>query len=597
MKKTSKPEISYLVQYVLPFLASQYGYPPPDDEENVKINEIPVRIASGIKKPDVVYYWQGIPVLLIEAKKEGKSDKDALDQALSYVRNFPTKEYSKSGYPPRYLIITIGKDNIILFERKYEIEEKNLKDWADKIDGILSFKDLLKEYGLSAGYVPQILPPRLFRYEFLHELMAIYNLNEDKKITRDVIFNVSSQILNYLEDPKNYTSRQPYVLLDRNKDRQAQIRQLFDQYDIIHSLNPNNAKEFRNFVLRSFQGGELDQYMTERCVIAFMSDLVEIQKDWKVLDFECGSGGFLAAAVEKGGIELNNLLGIDIDELPYIVSKTYLAIFFGKSGKADIASMPVKNANGLFYYENNWDLVIGNPAGSNIYPNNDIGKVLENLESDLDQNGRLDSFSEYNLSIQQAVRSAKVGGRICLILPEGFFSNSQDEVLRKYVANHCKILAIISLPRGVFKKGTTTKQAKKGSQSASMKMSILYAQKIKEVKDGEGVESDIDLNYPVFIANIEKPDSCRGEIKDWLEPILNIVFEQWKDWKEHGKLTEPSKETTNALKLPEFKLQPYYVQQKLPLATGVKSTETPKVLPKQKSTIKIDDSLKKLFKK
>lgn len=76
-EKNLRPEISYLVQSILPFLSTHYDYPDPEDYEHVKIDEVPVRIGSSIKKPDVVYYWDGVPVLLVEAKKEGKSENDA----------------------------------------------------------------------------------------------------------------------------------------------------------------------------------------------------------------------------------------------------------------------------------------------------------------------------------------------------------------------------------------------------------------------------------------------------------------------------------------------------------------------------------------
>ncbi len=234
---------------------------------------------------------------------------------------------------------------------------------------------------------------------------------------------------------------------------------------------------------------------------------------------------------------MENMLGIDIDELPFTIAKAYLALYFSKTGK-EIAQIPIKKTNGLFYLGYDWDLVVGNPAGSAKYEKNDIEKVLKNLEKDLDQDGKPDKPSEYNYSIQQAVRSCKVGGKICLVLPEGFFSNSQDEILREYVAKHCKILAIISLPRGVFKKGTSTKSIKSGSQTTSMKMSILYAEKSKPVVDREGVEIDVGiLQYPVFLANVTEPDSTAGSVCEWLEPRLNIVFEEWKKWQIENHLS------------------------------------------------------------
>ncbi|GAH19549.1 unnamed protein product [marine sediment metagenome] len=103
MENNKRSEISYLVQNILPLFTSQLGFPQPEDEQNTRINQIPVRIASSVKKPDIVYYWEGIPVFLIEAKKYGKSERDAIDQALSYIRNYPVN-YSKDGIRPRFLL-------------------------------------------------------------------------------------------------------------------------------------------------------------------------------------------------------------------------------------------------------------------------------------------------------------------------------------------------------------------------------------------------------------------------------------------------------------------------------------------------------------
>ncbi|MBM3714019.1 MAG: hypothetical protein FJW56_11420, partial [Actinobacteria bacterium] len=86
MTSNQRSEISYLIQNILPLFSSQLGFPSPEDEENIKIDQIPIRIASGVKKPDIIYYWEGIPVFLIEAKRDNKSEEDAKDQALSYIR-------------------------------------------------------------------------------------------------------------------------------------------------------------------------------------------------------------------------------------------------------------------------------------------------------------------------------------------------------------------------------------------------------------------------------------------------------------------------------------------------------------------------------
>ena len=130
--------------------------------------------------------------------------------------------------------------------------------------------------------------------------MAVYRDPEDDAITPVVVQKTSAQILSYLRDGQNFVSRQPYVSLDDSKDRQVHIRRIYNRYDLSASAGPELAREFRSFILRSFQGGTFNQYLTEQCVIAFMMDILgTISPEMTVLDFECGSGGFLAAAVRE----------------------------------------------------------------------------------------------------------------------------------------------------------------------------------------------------------------------------------------------------------------------------------------------------------
>src|SRR3989344_2697694 len=444
-------ENSYIANEILPLLASGFGYPI-HDSARVKINDVPIFRPSGARSGstiDIVYYHNGEPVLLVEAKREHRSHETALKQALDYLRNFPVshEEFAPSGMPPKFLATTVGRD--IKFYKWAIDYSKPIPDFLTEEVEIQRFSKLLEYYGLNEEYEARILDAKSFKADFFDELVAIFKTDtKEQKITADIIKKVSFQILNFLAYGEKFAGQPPYT--DLTIQGQKAIRDLFDRFNLTDSLGVDAAREFRRAVLRSFQGGGFNQYLTEQCVIAFMADLVGgFVPETRVLDFECGSGGFLAAAVERG-VGLENIRGADIEELPYIVAKTYLALYFKKTGEW-IDALPVKKENGLFDQGSSWDVIIGNPAGGNKYEHGDLVKIGRHLDRDLDRNGSLDdNFSEYNLSIQQAIVSANVGGKICLILPEGFFSNFQDEFLRKYVAKHCKVLAIVSLPRGVF---------------------------------------------------------------------------------------------------------------------------------------------------
>ncbi|MBI4824507.1 MAG: N-6 DNA methylase [Nitrospirae bacterium] len=534
-----RSESDYILNDIVPLL-TRFGYPNAGDHERIKVDTIPTFGATGKKSGsmDIVYYHEGEPLLLVEAKRKYKAHDAALKQAEYYIRNFPSdkKEYAKSGIPPRYIATTVGKEIKFYY---YKTDIKNgiaIRQISEPIE-ILRFDELLEKYGLVKGYKPKTLDAESFRKDFLNYLLDVYT-PEDRMITKDVIEKISLHILSYLQSQKTYTLNPPYSDLAGKLFKQELAQDLHRRFDLLGSLSPEVAKEYRSFILRAFQGTKLNQYLTEQCVIEFMFDLIgEINPDWKVLDFECGSGGFLAIAAERG-VPAENMLGIDIDELPCIIAKTYLALHFGKTGR-EIGRIPIKEGNGLLRHGNDWDLVVGNPAGSSLYGKNDIETVLKNLERDLNIDGKDDIFSEYNFSIQQAVRSCRVGGRICLVLPEGFFSNSQDEFLRRYVAKHCRVLAIVSLPRGVFKKGKTTKSMETKGQVATMKMSILYAEKLKLVIDGAGIDAAKEgFEYPVFMTNITSPESTAGEVCKWLKSRLNMVLNEWESWKWQHQLVK-----------------------------------------------------------
>lgn len=592
-------ENSYINNDILPFLASNFGYPI-HDAERVKINDVPIFRPSGGRSGstiDIVYYHNGEPVLLVEAKAENKTHEKALVQALRYLRDFPVdkKEYSVNGNFPKFVATTVEK-NIKFY--KWEIDySKQVPDFkAKEIDDIIPFEKLLKYYGLSEGYRPRILEPQNFKIDFFDELIAIFRYHKkEEKITKDVVKDVVYQIHNYLLNQQKYTGDYPYTELDLQG--QKAVRDLFKRFDFIASLGPDAAKEFREAILRSFQGEEFNQYLTEKSVIIFMISLIgKLDKNSKVLDFECGSGGFLATAIDQNNLGLENVMGIDIEDLPYIIAKTYFALHFRKFDE-ELNLVPIKKDNGLFYHGKNWDLVVGNPAGSSKYEHGNKDKIFENLNNDLNKDGRIDKISEYNLSIQQAIQSVRVGGKICLVLPEGVFSNSQDDFLRKYIAKHCRILAIISLPPGSFKRGTTVRSPKKGAQSASMKMSILYAEKIRAVKENEGLEIDIKhLNYPIFLVHINKVESRSGEISEWLEEKLNVVLEQWREWQNKAELEKIEKVITKFNREERIKNR----QKSLFSKTNVEKIEIKKKKLKKakpgKSETKISEFLEDLIK-
>ena len=91
------------------------------------------------------------------------------------------------------------------------------------------------------------------------------------------------------------------------------------------------------------------------------------------------------------------------------------------------------------------------------------------------------------LFIERNLNFIKPGGRMAIVLPQGRFNNSSDKDIREYLADHCRILAVVGLHGNVFKPHTGTKT------------SVLFVQKWDDK-----LCPRMD-DYPIFFATMKEP--------------------------------------------------------------------------------------------
>jgi type I restriction enzyme M protein len=91
------------------------------------------------------------------------------------------------------------------------------------------------------------------------------------------------------------------------------------------------------------------------------------------------------------------------------------------------------------------------------------------------------------LFIERNLDFLKSGGRMAVVLPQGRFNNSSDKNIRDFIAEHCRILAVVGLHGNVFKPHTGTKT------------SVLFVQKWDDV-----LCPKVD-DYPIFFATMQEP--------------------------------------------------------------------------------------------
>lgn len=292
------------------------------------------------------------------------------------------------------------------------------------------------------------------------------------------------------------------------------------------------------YLMSKAQKGEKGQYFTPRYVIDMCVKMMNPTVSDKIIDTACGSSGFTVHSIfkvwkdlrrEKGLEEgegftaaeriteerdfvRDNIFAIDFDEKTVRVART-LNLIAGdgqtnvlhlntlnysrwneitkqedwndtyNEGFKKLKKMQPKGSNDFSKF--NFDLIMANPPFAGDIKEQQILSHYELAKNDKGKwqkkVGRDILFIERNLNF------LKPGGRMAIVLPQGRFNNSSDKNIREFIAERCRILAVVGLHGNVFKPHTGTKT------------SVLFVQKW----DDELCPKKAD--YPIFFATMQKP--------------------------------------------------------------------------------------------
>ena len=175
-----------------------------------------------------------------------------------------------------------------------------------------------------------------------------------------------------------------------------------------------------------------------------------------------------------------------------------------------------------------FDVLMANPpfAGdikdSKIITKYELGKKWQNkkvkeggIEKVIQQHkGFVDKISRDILFIERNLNMLKPGGRMAIVLPQGRFNNSSDKAIRDFVAEHCRILAVVGLHGNCFKPHT------------GVKTSVLLVQKW----DNELCPKKGDYN--IFFATQREAGKDNSGEKVYETEIIPAVEPIYKTWKE-----------------------------------------------------------------
>lgn len=304
----------------------------------------------------------------------------------------------------------------------------------------------------------------------------------------------------------------------------------------LFNSNLDVVDEAFEYLMNRTSKGEKGQYFTPRYVIDMCVKMLNPQKEETIIDTAAGSCGFPVHTIfyvwhqilkEKGKSQSHLFTAEEkpIECIDYVNEKVFAIDFDKKAVRvartlnliAGDGQTNVLHLNTLDYErwgetqkEENWndtynegwkklkkirqnksdkffnfDILMANPpfAGdikeSRMLARYDLGKK---------ENGKYETkVGRDILFIERNLNFIKDGGRMAIVLPQGRFNNSSDKRIRDFIAERCRILAVVGLHGNVFKPHTGTKT------------SVLFVQKWHDTlcprKD----------DYPIFFATQQSP--------------------------------------------------------------------------------------------
>jgi type I restriction enzyme M protein len=114
------------------------------------------------------------------------------------------------------------------------------------------------------------------------------------------------------------------------------------------------------------------------------------------------------------------------------------------------------------------------------------------------------------LFIERNLDFLKPGGRMAVVLLQGRFNNASDKAIRDFIAEHCRILAVVGLHGNTFKPHTGTKT------------SVLFVQKWNDDEKAGPLYRKVE-DYNIFFATMRKP----GDIPTAHQSLSDVLNERF----------------------------------------------------------------------
>jgi type I restriction enzyme M protein len=321
----------------------------------------------------------------------------------------------------------------------------------------------------------------------------------------------------------------------------------------LFNSNLDVIDEAFEYLINQSSKGEKGQYFTPRYVIDLCVKMLNPQEDEYMIDTAAGSSGFPVHTIfhvwrqilEDEGLQASHLFSLE-DKPPrckeYVEDKVFAIDFDEKAVQvartlnliAGDGQTNVLHLNTLDYElwdevteQDDWDDIYHEgfrrlkklrPKGSKDYREFQFDVLMANppFAGDIKEPRMI---ARYDLAkkpdgkwqtkvgrdilfIERNLDFLKPGGRMAIVLPQGRFNNSSDKNIRNFIAERCRILAVVGLHGNTFKPHTGTKT------------SVLFVQKWNDDPKAGALCPRKD-DYNIFFATMRKSGKDNSGDKIW----------------------------------------------------------------------------------
>lgn len=329
----------------------------------------------------------------------------------------------------------------------------------------------------------------------------------------------------------------------------------------LFNSNLDVVDEAFEYLINKSSKGEKGQYFTPRYVIDMCVKMLNPKQEETIIDTAAGSCGFPVHTIfhvweqilKKKGLDKSHLFtledkpqectdyvndkvfAIDFDEKAVRVART-LNLIAG-DGQTNVLHLntldyerwdeKIEDEDWIDTYNEGWkklkklrtdknsnrdfqfDILMANPPFAG-----DIkeSRILAKYELGKKDTGKYQTAVGRDiLFIERNLDFLKPGGRMAVVLPQGRFNNSSDKQIREFIAEHCRILAVVGLHGNVFKPHTGTKTSVLLVQKWDDKLcpktedyQIFFATMQEPSKDTSGEK--------IFVRKKDFPKSAKKEV-------------------------------------------------------------------------------------